>query len=219
MRDVTEYAKFFLKKGLDSEPNTFDGNMKLQKLLFFANFINYAENEKLLFSEKMCAFENGTVIEEVRQKYKNDYNSFKQDAMRFDPDFSQQEYEILNKTIDIFGNLNARELSKLNHEFNFWQKRYQASTNENGYFNKKLSEITTEDFDLEVDKIRQVLKIRQENQQDNQVTELVNGVTFFYDPNEIDVDKIMPQLDFFSMNEADEESYIVSLDDGNLVIM
>ncbi|BDR57466.1 Panacea domain-containing protein [Xylocopilactobacillus apis] len=216
MRNVTDYAKFFLKNGFDSHPDTFDGNMKLQKLLFFANFINYAENKELLFPEKMCAFENGTVIEEVRQKYKNDYNSFKQDSINFDPDFSQKEYDVLNKTIDIFGNLTARELSELNHQFNFWKKRYQASTNENGYHHKELAEITNKDLDLEVDKMKEVLNTYQNNRQINQTKELINGVTFFYDPKEINIDEILPQLDSF---EADEESYTVSIDDGHLVIM
>ena len=33
MRDVYDFAKFFIKNGADSSPNTYDGNMKLQKLL------------------------------------------------------------------------------------------------------------------------------------------------------------------------------------------
>ena len=33
MRDVYDFARFFIKNGADSKPNTYDGNMKLQKLL------------------------------------------------------------------------------------------------------------------------------------------------------------------------------------------
>ena len=43
MRDVFDFAKFFIKNGADSMPNTYDGNMKLQKLLVFADLINIAE--------------------------------------------------------------------------------------------------------------------------------------------------------------------------------
>lgn len=30
MRDVYDFAKFFIKSGADFTPNTYDGNMKLQ---------------------------------------------------------------------------------------------------------------------------------------------------------------------------------------------
>ncbi|EOS7993968.1 SocA family protein, partial [Enterococcus hirae] len=128
MRNVKEYAKFFLQKGLIDTPNTFDGNMKLQKLLFFANLINYSKHEDLLFKEDMLAFENGTVIEEVRQKYKNDYYSFMEEAKQFQANFSEKEYEVLNDTIKIFGRLSAKDLSNLNHEFDFWNIRFENST-------------------------------------------------------------------------------------------
>ena len=41
MRDVFDFAKFFIKNGADSMPNTYDGNMKLQKL------VDYLSNDKL----------------------------------------------------------------------------------------------------------------------------------------------------------------------------
>ena len=56
---VFDYAKWFLENDLDTPRNTFKGNMKLQKLLFFAQLISLAKNNKLLFDEEFCAFENG----------------------------------------------------------------------------------------------------------------------------------------------------------------
>ena len=73
MRDVYDFAKYFIKNGADSKPNTYDGNMKLQKLLVLSDLANIAENGKLLFPDPVLAFQNGCVVEKVRLRYKNDY--------------------------------------------------------------------------------------------------------------------------------------------------
>ena len=69
MRDVYDFAKFFIKNGADSSPNTYDGNMKLQKLLVFADLANIAEYGEPLFGDQVLAFKNGCVVEKVRLRY------------------------------------------------------------------------------------------------------------------------------------------------------
>lgn len=44
MRDVYDAAKYFIKNDADSFSNTYEGNMKLQSLLVFANMVNVAKN-------------------------------------------------------------------------------------------------------------------------------------------------------------------------------
>ena len=83
MRDVYDFAKYFIKNGADSLPNTYDGNMKLQKLLVFADMINVAEYGELLFDDEVLAFKNGCVVEKVRLRYKADYIGFKRDSDNF----------------------------------------------------------------------------------------------------------------------------------------
>lgn len=100
MRDVYDFAKYFIKNGADSHPSTYDGNMKLQKLLTFANAISIAEHGKPLFNDKILAFTNGCVVEKVRLRYRNEYNSFKRESDLFQPDFSEQEYNVFNKNRD-----------------------------------------------------------------------------------------------------------------------
>ena len=88
MRDVYDFAKFFIKNGADSTPDTYDGNMKLQKLLVLADLASISEFGEPLFNDEILAFENGCVIEKVRLRYKNDYSEFKQESVDFQPDFS-----------------------------------------------------------------------------------------------------------------------------------
>lgn len=63
MRDVYDFAKFFMKSGADSMPNTYDGNMKLQKLLVLSDMAHRSRCKQPLFGDDILAFENGLVVE------------------------------------------------------------------------------------------------------------------------------------------------------------
>ncbi|MBS5816151.1 MAG: DUF4065 domain-containing protein [Enterococcus casseliflavus] len=218
MHNVNDYAKYFLKRGLDSKPNTFDGNMKLQKLLFFSNIINYSETGTFLFNEKMLAFKGGTVIDEVRKRYQYEYSDFKKDSLTFEPNFTDTEYESLNLAIELFGNVSAKELSKLNHEFDFWKKRYQNSICSGGYHDQEKAVITEEDVQHEHYKIKKVITVFKNNSETNLSEELINGVKFYYDPSNVNLNEIMNYLESFSIS-SDEDSYTLFYDEEELVIM
>ncbi len=218
MRNVYEFAKYFIKTKLDTNPNTYDGNMKLQKLLFFANMISLATYDRLLFDEPICAFKNGCVIEKVRLRYKYDYNSFYNDSLDFNPDFTSEEYNVLSDTINIFGKLSAKELSKLNHLYDFWNKSYKKSIDSNGYKCKSDSIIDVEDMKAELQKIKTILDAYNENKMVDQNTEIINGIEFYYDPEKMEMsEELLDKLYDFSL-DADEESYSLYIDNGELVI-
>ena len=52
------------------------------------------------------------------------------------PNFSQEELESLKLSKEIFGRLSARELSLINHTFNFWMAAYHNSLQPDGYKDK-----------------------------------------------------------------------------------
>lgn len=216
MRDVYDYAKFFLKNGADSTPNTYDGNMKLQKLLVLADLANIAEHGEPLFKDEVLAFRNGCVIEKVRLRYKNDYHGFKRDSDLYQPDFSEREYEILNMILGIFGNASAKELSDLNHTFHFWEKAYQNGTDPNGFHDKSRSVVNMAEQNQDIEKMREVLDAYKESSKEITASETINGVTFYYDGFEL-TDSLMDQLESFS-RLAEDDSYSVYMDDGRLVI-
>lgn len=211
-----DYAKVFMKRDLDSARNTFDGNMKLQKLLFFADYISLATRNCRLFDDTVYAFRNGCVVESVRTRYKNDFQSLYRDCERFEPDFTEEEYEVINLTCAIFGNLSARELSQLNHSFDFWKKRHDASITTRGMYNKDDSVVTTDDMLAEIQKINNLIALHKQSRTNSVSQETINGVTFYYDNMEL-TDSIMEQLEEFAQY-ADEDDYTVYLDNGELVI-
>ena len=163
MRDVYDYAKYFIKNGADSTPNTYDGNMKLQKLLVLADLANIAEYGQVLFNDEVLAFKNGCIVEKIRLRYKNDYQGFKKDSDSFEPDFTENEYEILGLVLAIFGSASARELSEINHTFNFWKQAYQRGTDANGFHNKFNSVVDMVNQTADVQKMKEILDAYKES--------------------------------------------------------
>lgn len=216
MKDVYDFAKFFIKSGADSMPNTYDGNMKLQKLLVFADLANIAEYGEPLFSEQVLAFKNGCVVEKVRLRYKNDYFGFKHDSEIFQPDFSEREYAVLNLVMEIFGKASAKELSEINHTFNFWKLAFDNGTDINGYHDKAQSIVDMMSQIEDINRMREIISAYKEVADDVTACEIINGVTFYYDGFSL-TDEMIEQLESFSLS-ADEDVYSVYVDNGRLVI-
>lgn len=216
MRDVYEYAKFFIKNGADSTPNTYDGNMKLQKLLVFANLIYLVQYDEFLFDDDVLAFKNGCVIEKIRLRYRNDYYGLKQDSDRFEPDFTEKEYEVLKTALDIFGSATARELSEINHTFQFWNNAYQKGTDSKGYHDKSKSVVNFKEQPDDIEKMREVLDAYRQSVNEVTAKEVINGITFFYDGFTL-TDDMIEKLEMFSLT-AEDNAYSVYMDSGRLVI-
>jgi uncharacterized phage-associated protein len=218
MVDALDYAMFFMQKKLDSTRNSFDGNMKLQKLLFFANFISLAERDVPLFNDEMLAYKQGCVVEEIRLKYKNDCSSLVNESSRFMPMFSQDERDVLDLTIDIFGKLSARELSDINHSFTFWNNAYNNSIQGNGYYDKSKSVVAIDEMRKELTKMHNVINAYRETKRQNNLHETINDVMFYYSPTEVSLtDDILDQLYNFSLSATDK-AYSIYFDEDELVI-
>lgn len=215
MKNAMDYAKFFLKQEDDKIANTMDGNMKLQKLLSFANMISIAKYGHPLFAEPVLAYENGFVVESVRQRYKNDYAGLKNDSGEFNPDFSEEEYRILNDTLGIFGRLQAKELSNLSHEFSSWKKAYEKGFS-NGFHYKESSEVDFSSEEEDLSRIRAVIGAYEKEKNTPFRKEVINGSTF-YIPYEFYSDELMRKLELFSM-ECPEDSYTVTYNGEELVV-
>ena len=218
MSDVFDYAKYFIKLNLDTNRDTFDGNMKLQKLLVFADLLSLAERNERLFDNDILAFEYGCVIEDVRHRYKNDCYGLVSDSKSFKPNFSQEEQKILDLTVELFGKLSARELSDINHAFLFWYTAYKNSIEASGYKNKSKAVISIDAMRDELDKVKEMIAAYRDTQNDNQSKEIINDVIFYFSPESLTLtEEVLARLYQFSL-EADDKAYSIYLDNGRLVI-
>ena len=152
--NVYDCTKWLLDNNLDTPRNTFKGNMKLQKLLFFAQLISLAKFNKLLFKDEFCAFENGMVMEDVRLKYKNNLDellNYKSNQL------SKEDIEVLELTKNIYGSEDADTLSNMTHQFEYWKKYLNNSKNMFSFRDKKKSVVPNNELNKELDNIRDVL--------------------------------------------------------------
>ena len=151
-----DVAKWFCSKNIIEDLNSEDGNIKLQKLLFFAQLIYMAKhNGETMFDEKFNAFKNGMVLERIRKQYKNNYKQFVVNTN--DLIFDDEIVEVLKLTEDIFGHVSAQELSELSHEFDAWNKYFKKSTTALGKYITSLSVVPYEELRKELYKIKKVL--------------------------------------------------------------
>lgn len=216
MRRAIELAKWFIKGGYDDPRDTFNGNMKLQKLLYFAQLIHLAKYDTELFGDPILAFKHGSVVESVRLEYKNNLSHLIQDAELTTFDFREDEMNTLTLTAEIFGDASADELSKLNHVHRCWQEAYKTSY-ENGFHVKDLARITTDALrKYAVDDIKEVLYAFESSDDSEECIE-IKGVKFYYNPTEIQLNENL--LSYLRTFPADETAYSMCYDEAQGLII
>ena len=108
MVNVHDIAKYFLLKG-DNEEESGICNLKLQKLLYYAQGFYLALFELPLFESKIEAWRHGPVCPEVYHKYKNHGGNLISAPKNFEPSslFSQSLIEFLDEVYEVFGQFSA----------------------------------------------------------------------------------------------------------------
>lgn len=130
MYTALEIAKWFIFKNktesklnsTDDEPYEGVSNLKLQKLLYYAQGIYLSLNNELLFDEPIEAWKHGPVVPSVYQEYKSfrgndiniDFDDEAEDIInRIGND--QKAYESLVLTYDNFAIYTAWQLRNMTH--------------------------------------------------------------------------------------------------------
>ena len=124
MQTADNVAKWFLihnKVRAMSTDSEYITNLKLQKLLYYAQGVHMAEYGEKLFEEPIVAWSYGPVVESVYDTYKN--NGF--DGIKnFEPpieNFSEKEEKTLRTVDNSFGQYSAWKLVEMTHNETPWQ--------------------------------------------------------------------------------------------------
>lgn len=169
--DPNSVAKWFCNQKIIEKPNTREGNMKIQKLLFFAQLIYMAKNNgKTMFNEEFKAFKDGVVLETVMNNYRKQYDEMFKDIKINEIEFDKDVLETLKITAEIFGNASAQELSELSHEFDAWNYFFEKSK-KFGFYSKKTSAIPYNELEKELYRIEKVLTGFELSKQYNNLSE------------------------------------------------
>ena len=130
MQTAENVALWFLSRNkvrsLSGE-HDFISNLKLQKLLYYAQGMHLALYEEPLFPEAITAWQYGPVVESVYQKYKDNGADGIKIFESPTENFSEREEKTLQFTQEAFGQFSAWKLANMTHEESPWQ---DTKTNE-----------------------------------------------------------------------------------------
>ncbi|WP_153940692.1 Panacea domain-containing protein [Acidithiobacillus thiooxidans] len=127
MTPVLEVAKYFLSLD-DEEAGDTMSNLKLQKLLYYAQGFHLAVFGVPLFEDEIEAWTHGPVVPNVYHEFKNYGGSAIPGQSGFDPtDFSEETRDFLNEVYNVYGQFSAWKLRNMTHEEDPWKNAYDST--------------------------------------------------------------------------------------------
>ncbi|BAZ81967.1 MAG: Panacea domain-containing protein [Sphaerospermopsis kisseleviana] len=121
MLSCHDVAKYFLSQA-DEDAGDLISNLKLQKLLYYAQGFHLALYNEPLFPEPVEAWIHGPVVPEVYHEYKN----FASSAIPIpeDIDFSiydEKTVDLLDEVYSVYGQFSAWKLRNMTHNEEPWK--------------------------------------------------------------------------------------------------
>ena len=116
-----DIAEYFLWKA-DQDNQELLSNMKLQKLLYYAQGLFLVVNDSLLFKEKIEAWTYGPVIPNLYHFYKEYGANGIPANSGFDPLLIDEDTrDILDEIYEVFGQFSAIRLMEIAHSDKCWE--------------------------------------------------------------------------------------------------
>ena len=127
MLTAREVARYLLGS-FDQETGDNITNMKLQKLLYYAQGFHAAiHGGEALFPDSIEAWQHGPVVDAVYQEYKECGNQAITPPAAFDPgDYLPETRELLDLVNEVYGQFGAAGLRNLTHREAPWDDAYEV---------------------------------------------------------------------------------------------
>jgi uncharacterized phage-associated protein len=122
MYNALDIAKYFITLASPEEEDLIT-NLKLQKLLYYAQGFHLALLGKPLFTEKIEAWQYGPVVPEVYRIYKQ----YKADSIPQPDDFNVDQYDqetqdLLDEVYEVYGQYTVPTLMRFTHQEPPWKE-------------------------------------------------------------------------------------------------
>lgn len=123
-----DIAKWFLAYASQDDEKADISNLKLQKLLYFAQGHHLGKLGVPLFSDEIQAWAHGPVVPSVYQEYKR----FEGSPIEFDEDFDFEAFDIATNNFlasvwFTFGGFSAWKLRNMSHDEGPWKDSHDSS--------------------------------------------------------------------------------------------
>jgi uncharacterized phage-associated protein len=126
---ATDVAKYFLTL-VDEDSGDTISNLKLQKLLYYAQGLHLALYDEPLFADQIKAWDHGPVIPAIYHEYKQ-YDSGavpKPNGLSFNHFFTKDVREFLDEVWNVFGQFSAWKLRNMTHRDGPWKDALPGGT-------------------------------------------------------------------------------------------
>ncbi len=128
-----QVAEFFLCM-VDPDVGEIISNLKLQKLVYYAQGFHLAMHNKVLFNEDILAWEHGPVVESLYFDYRHYAGNAIPQPIDFDESvFTTSQNELLREVYEVYGQFSAWKLRNMTHSERPW-----LETNRNGIISTEL---------------------------------------------------------------------------------
>ncbi len=115
-------GSFSSKKLIESNGRSFyEGRARMNKYLHLAQNIYYAKTSELLFDEPLYAFDNGGVVEDVRENY----DILLKNKDSYDVTLEEGVKNFLKKIFIVLKNADIYKLMELSHEDPEWIAKHK----------------------------------------------------------------------------------------------
>lgn len=126
MSEFKKIADYFLAMQTEDAGDSIS-NLKLQKLLYYAQGVSLAEQGKPLFQEDFEAWEHGPVIPAAYHTYKDNGSGAIAKPESLDlTQYSEEEKELLSTVYNTFGQYSAWALREMSHETQPWKDHIEG---------------------------------------------------------------------------------------------
>lgn len=130
MTTAKEVAKYFLSKDEKTKlfntklvnynnRNAYEGNIRLNKYLYFAQTVYLAKHGKLLFEDDFVAYDNGPVVKEIVENYPSMQATVSKNKESI---LSEEIKKFLDKIYLSLEKATCEELVEITHEDTAWKE-------------------------------------------------------------------------------------------------
>jgi uncharacterized phage-associated protein len=124
-RDIAEY---YLCCSNDEESGDLISNLKIQKLVYYAQGIHLAVTGKALFDDEIVAWAHGPVVESLYHAYKSFGDGKIEPTQGYDiPEFDAKTQQLIDEVYCVLGQYSAWKLRQMTHNESPWANAYKKS--------------------------------------------------------------------------------------------
>lgn len=124
--DVAKWILNYNQWQVDTAGADLISNLKLQKLLYYAQGCYLALYDEKLFKDDIVAWQHGPVVEVVYHEYKINHDRGIEEFGNFEEDYSDNQVGLLKTVYETFGQYSAWGLRNMTHNEAPWKETRQG---------------------------------------------------------------------------------------------